>query len=153
MIGKISLFWTSLFYPIVLPHRRQQLMELFEEICEDVPAHPCCQDILELWLEGYGPEGLLLGNVALFGLGLLLMVGVDLFLRRYGCPTLALVLGAFSSLFCLAKFRTRAPATYLLIGLFALYWLLSGFWWSVAFLFLIYFTNMGLRYGRGGRKC
>lgn len=153
MIGKFSLFLTSLFYPVLLPHRRQQLIELLEDVCQDICSEPCCQDILELWLEEFGTAGLMLGNVALFGLGLILTIAVDLILHRSGSPILSLILGTVSTLFCLAKFHTRQPAISLLIVLFGLYWLLSGFWWSIAFLFLIYFTNMGLHYGRGGKKC
>lgn len=153
MISKSSLFLSSLLYPLLLPHRRQQLTELFEELCEEVPDIPCAQDILALWLEEFGVGGVVLGNVALFGIGLLLMIGIDLLLHSYGSPTLTLLLGAFSTLFCIAKFRSTQPTCYLLIGLLCLYWMISGFWWSIVFLFLIYFTNMGLRYGRGGNQC
>lgn len=153
MVSKSSLFLTSLLYPILLPHRRQQLMDLLEEFCEEVPDIPCAQDILGLWLDEFGAGGVVLGNVALFGIGFLLMIGIDLLLYSYGSPTLSLIAGAFSAFFCMAKFRSAQPTCYLLIGLFCLYWMISGFWWSIAFLFLIYFTNMGLRYGRGGNQC
>ncbi len=153
MVSKFSLFLASLLYPHIFPHRKQQLIELLEEIAEDVPINPCCEDILEVWLEEFGASGLLLGNVALFFFGLVLMIVVDISLRRWNSTAVCIAVGSFSALYCLFKFKTRKALTNILIFLFCLYWLASGFWWSIAFLFLVYFTNMGVRYAQGGSLC
>lgn len=155
MVSKLSLFTGSLFYPFphLFPHRRQQLMELLEEVAEDVPVAPCCEDILEIWVEEFGISGLLLGNAALFALGLVLMIGADLLIRRWNSSGLSLLIGSISTAYCLFKFRSGKAIVNLLILLLCLYWLISGFWWSIAFVFLVYFTNMGVRYARGGNLC
>lgn len=140
-----SLFIHTACYPFphLFPHRRQQLMNLLEEFVEEGGTELCCAEILTLWSEEYGFTGLLLGNVALFLLGLGLMVALDIILHRYGCTNLRLGSGIVSSLYCLVKFRTPQPQTMILIALFVFYWIIGGFWWSIAFLFLVYFTNMG----------
>lgn len=151
MVSKFSLFITTLLSPF--PHRKQQLIELLEEITEDVPATPCCEDILELWAEEFGASGLVLGNIALFLAGFLLMVAVDLFLYRWNSGTISTILRSVSVLYCFFKFRSHLPSTALLILLFTAFWALCGFWWSIAFVFLVYFTNMGAMYAKGGSLC
>lgn len=155
MVRKLSLFLHCLFYPFqsLLPHRRQELMELLEEATEDCQAQPYCEELMEIWMEEFGLEGILLGNVALFLLGLILMIAVDVLLHRYQATGLSAVVSSVSGLYCLIKFRTPRPHVNLLILLFALFWMICGFWWSVAFVFLIYFTNMGARSTRGGSLC
>lgn len=149
MIRPFSLFVQSLFCPFanLFPHRKQQLLELLEEIAEEAPCSPCCEDLLEFWLEQFGGGGLLLGNIALFFIGLVLMIGVDLLVHHSGGVT-AVIAGAFSIVYSALKFRTGKPMIDLAILVFSLYWMLCGFWWSIGFVFLVYFTNIGVRYVR-----
>lgn len=155
MVSKFSFFFTTLqFTPShFFPHRRQQLMDLLEEIAEDLPTNPCCEDLLEIWLESFGVSGLILGNLALFGIGFLLMMSVDLRLWRWSGSLFQTAIPIVNGLYCLLKFKTHLPSTCLLILLFVIFWMLCGFWWSIGFLFLVYFTNMGAIYARGGRLC
>lgn len=155
MVRKISLFMNTLLYPFphLFPQRRQQLMELLEELTEDVPIPPCCEDLLEIWAEEFGACGLLLGNLSLFLIGFLLMIAVDVILWRWHGPCSSAVIHGLSVLYCLFKFKSDLPSTTILILLFTVFWALCGFWWSLAFLFLVYFTNMGVVYTKGGTKC
>lgn len=155
MVGKLSLFLRSSLFPFshIFPHRRQQLMELLKELAEDAPSSLYCEDILELWAEDFGVGGMLLGNAALFLLGLILMIGVDVLIHRCNSLHVSLLAGSLTTLYCLVKFRTAKLSSYFFIILFCLYWLISGFWWSIGFLFLVYFTNTCVRYDRGGKRC
>lgn len=155
MVRKLSLFLTSLCFTPTLPfpHRRQQIIDFLEELAEELPASPGCEDVLQIWLEVFGTGGLLLGNLGLFLLGFGLMILSDIFLHRCSRPAICLLVRSVSGLYCLLKFRNHNPAVRLMMVLFCLYWLICGFWWSIGFLFLVYFTNMGVRYARGGRLC
>lgn len=146
MVSKFSMFLTSLQFSTsqFFPHRRQQIMEFLKEIAEDVPAAPFCEDILEIWLEEFGFSGLLWGNLALFGFGFLLMIVADILLCHSHNSIVQISISIMGALYCLFKFKSHQPATILLILLFVGFWTVCGFWWSLGFLFLMYFTNMGI---------
>lgn len=155
MSPKASLFFTTVQWSFsrLLPHRRQQLLHSLEQFTENLPDMPCCQDLLEIWVENYGHGGLLLGNLALFALGFLGMIALDHWIWRTQNVKISMIGGLLAGLYCLFKFKADAPTTSLLILLLCLFWMISGFWWSVAFAFLVYFTNMGAIYALGGNKC
>lgn len=156
MIRILSFFTASLESTIspLFPRRRQQLLDLLGEILEDVPPLPGCADILEAWMEEFGSCGFVLGNIALFILGFSLMAAVDILILRWNSLGLSAILGALSGFYQLLKFRlSRHRPISVLMALFLLYWLISGFQWSVAFFILILFTNIVAFTNAGGRKC
>lgn len=155
MSAKINLFFTTVQWSLsrLLPHRRQQLLHSLEQFAEDLPDAPCCQDLLEIWAENYGHGGLILGNLALFALGFLGMILLDHRLWRTQNVKFSLIGGLIAGLYNLFKFKTAEASTGLLILLLCLFWMICGFWWSIAFAFLVYFTNMGAIHALGGNKC
>lgn len=156
MIRTLTFFTASLRSTItpLFPRRRQQLLELLEEIMGDAPPDPGCADILEAWLEEFGSCGFVLGNLALFLVGFVLMAAVDAVILHWGSLWLSTVLGALSGIYELLKFRlSRHRSLSALMLLFLLYWLISGFQWSMAFLILVLFTNIIAYSNAGGRKC
>lgn len=156
MINRISLFAVSAqsFLWQLFPHRRQPLVELLEETMGDAPVDPGCMDVLELWLEEMGVGGLMLGDLVLFLVGGLLMVGVDLLLRRWGAVWQSCALNLCSAAYHLVKFRVTRLLGYTncLLVVFLTYWLLMGFHWSVAFITLVLYTNVAAWAVQGGRK-
>lgn len=154
MIGRFSFFLASLQFTLsqFFPQRRQQLLEFLEEASENLPAYPCCEDVLEIWLEQFGIGGVILGNIALFGIGLLLMLAVDL-ASAGGNGFTSLLLRCAGALYCTLKFKCTNPAVLLLILLFVLLWLVCDFFWCIAFLFLVTFTNCGIFHSKGGSLC
>lgn len=156
MIRVLSFFMASLQSSLApfVPRRRQQLFALLEEILEDPPPDPCCADILQAWLEEFGSCGFVLGNIALFALGLILMAAVDALILHWSSPLLSNILGFFSGTYALFKFRfSKSRVLSGLIFIFLLYWLISGFQWSIAFLILVSFANIVAYSNAGGQKC
>lgn len=153
MISKFSLFTRCALFPFLnfLPQRRQQLADALAEFCQDLPLDLCCADILECWAEGFGAEGWVLGNLALFLAGAALMVLGSLLHRRGG--SLTAVTGTLQALYNLVKFRTRDHSLNGLILLLLLYWLVSDFSWMLAFVCLVILTNMQAFFNRGGESC
>lgn len=138
-----SLFLASMGFSLsrFFPVRRQQLIKLLEEFSEDLPDFLCCEDILEIWLEEYGPWGLVLGNIGLFALGFLLMLAVDFLLHRLQQPLITTAMQWVQALFCFTKFYTPNPKYLFLILGFCAIWLINSFQWTLAFVFLVLFAN------------
>lgn len=156
MANRFSLFTISAQSMLwqLFPQRRQQLVELLEETVGEAPMDPGCTEVLELWLEELGAGGLVLGNLVLFLLGGLLMVGVDLLVRRWGAVWQSCALSLCSAAYHLVKFRVSHLLGYtnLLLVAFLVYWLLMGFHWSVAFVTLVLYTNVAAWAVQGGKK-
>lgn len=156
MIRILSFFTVSLQSSLTpfIPRRRQQLFTLLEEVLENPPPDPSCADILQGWLEGFGSCGFVLGNIALFALGFILMAIVDAMILHWNSFLLSSILGFFSGIYALFKFRlTRSRTLSAMTVLFLLYWLISGFQWSIAFLILVFLTNIIAYSKAGGQKC
>lgn len=147
-MGRFFLVTMAMFLSGFFPARRQQLLASLGELGELLPEDPGNPELLQLWLEEYGIFGAVLANVALFAIGFLLMVALDGPARR-GCAGFS----ALAAIYTLAKFRCRRPKQDLLSALLVLYWLCSGFCWSVAYVILIISTNMQAFAGRGEPTC
>lgn len=144
MLTKSSLFFASLQFGIsqLFPHWRQNVLNSLKDGSADFSEELCCGDVLELWLGEFGGGGLLLGNIALFGLCFLTMVGADCFFRRIvGTGGYSLV-NSLCGLFCFLKFHTGRLESNLLISVFILIWMFSGFMWWQAVIFLAGFTSV-----------
>ena len=148
MAGKFSFFTATLQY-VLLPFRKQQFLDFLADFSETVPEDLCCQDILEIWLDSFGAGGLLLGNIALFAIGFIVMVIVDILISRSGSGYISIILNSVTALLCLRKFRVPSSvfSWNLLILFYIGFSLLSGFYWGITFLFLIGFTNLSLHKG------
>lgn len=152
---KMSLFLASMGFSLsrFFPARRQQIWEMLEELSQDLPDVLFCQDVLEVWLEDYGVAGLILGNIGLFLLGFLALAGLDLLLRRCHCPGLVIAVHLFNSVYCYLKFQAPHPEQNWMILLFLSLWLFNGFQWSLAFVFLLLFTNVCMKPKGGHETC
>lgn len=148
MMGRFFLVTMAMFLSGFFPARRQQMLASLGELAENLPADPGCTELLQLWLEEYGVGGALVANVALFAVGLLLAVVLDVLARRSGAG-----FSVPAALYALMKFRCRRPKPDLLSALLVLYWLCSGFSWSICYLLLIIFINYQAFAGRGKPKC
>ncbi len=146
-------FWTTLQYTLLrfVPGRRQQLWQKLEELSEEMPAEPDSFSILQVWLEHFDLGGLLLGCVALFLPGLLLMLAADILAGRSG--RWAGVIRFLSAVYCGDKFRGPYMAVNALLVLYLLYALLAGFSWCLTMVFLIIFAIIFVYTSRGGNLC
>lgn len=157
MVSKFSFFAATAQYGIFrfIPSRRQQFAEYLEEFSENAPGYPCCQDILEIWLNEFGYGGLLLGSIALFLLGLLLMAAADAAIRHMGNGKTTFAINLLSSLYCIDKFRgnPKKPIQNVLILLYVGTSLVAGFQWTITMLFLIIFVNIAANAEKGGSLC
>lgn len=153
MIDRASLFWLSLRFSLsgIIPNRRQQTVQLLREISQDIPDSPCCEDILGIWAEQFGEGGLMLGDIALFAVGFLLMAAADILLYRYNNTATRMITGITGGIYCLFKFRSADAVRTFMALLFIAIWLLRGFWWSLAFLFLVAYTNIGVYFKSEGK--
>lgn len=153
MVQKSSLFMASVEFSAsrFFPARRQRILEILEEVSPELPEALCCQDVLELWLKEYGPCGLLLGNLGLFLLGFLLMLSSDILLGR--CRRLSSLVELADAAYCWLKFETSEKSRDLLVLMFLGIWLMNGFQWSLALIFLVLFTNVCVRRTGGDALC
>lgn len=149
MVSKSSLFFTSLHFSLsqFLPGPRKRLTVTLTRTFGQSPRFPCCQDLLELWVVKYSIPGRVLGCFSLFGVGLLLMIGADIFLAQCADATLCSILSILCALYFPFKFRSHRPDLTLIVLLLAVFWLVCGFWWWLGYLFLIYFTNTHVKEG------
>ena len=154
MTGKLTFFAATMQYSILrfLPHRKQQFAACLEELSKNSPAEPYCQDILEIWLEEYGLNGLLLGGTALFLVGFLLMAAADALIHRAGNSGTASLVRILSGLYCIDKFQagSRRTVQNMLLLFYIGICLLSGFLWTITFLFLVCFTGISAYAGKEG---
>lgn len=137
------------------PEGRRRFAGELERFAHRVPEELCCQDVLEIWAEGFGAEGLFWGNLALFLFTFLLMAAADLVLRRTGGVGGAQAVNLLAGLCCADKFyggRRRLGAN-LLILLYVVLAILGGFTWILTLLFLILFINLAVLAGKGGSVC
>lgn len=147
-MGRLFIVTMAMFLSGFFPARRQQLMAFLEELAEQLPEDPGNPELLQLWLEEYGIGGAVLANVALFAVGLLLVVVLDVPARQSYAG-----FSALAALYTLSKFRCRRPKQDLLSALLVLYWLCSGFSWCICYILLIIFTNFQAFAGRGEPTC
>lgn len=155
MMNKLSLLTMSVqsLLWLMQPQRRQQLVELLEEALEQVPADPGCTELLALWVHELGLEGLLLGDLALFLLGGLLLLGADALRRRLGTGWQSCAVSLCSAAYQLVKFRvTRVlwGSNVLLVVLLGI-WLVLDLPWIGAFLLLVLYTNITAWVAGGGK--
>lgn len=148
-ISAQSLLWLG------QPQRRQQLLELLEDALEQVPADPGCTELLALWVRELGFEGLLLGDLALFLAGGLLMLGADALLRRWGGGWHSWAVSLCSAAYQLVKFRVPRQlwrTNVMLVALLGL-WLWLGLAWTGAFALLVLYTSIAAWAAGGGGLC
>lgn len=153
MVNRVSLFITTVLYNVLrfVPHRRDEIGAYLAELSEGIAAEPGCADILEIWLDNFGLGGQLLGSVALFACGFLLMCLADAAIRHAGNGALASVIDIVSGIYCIDKFRGapwRTPRN-MLILLYVALALLAGFEWTITLLFLAIFINIEVASRKG----
>lgn len=150
MIHKFTLFLLTLFCPFanLLPNRRQQLCQLLENAWEDAPLSPYCEDLLDIWIQDGNLIDAVFGNVALFLIGLVLMLLMDILLAKSSSALWSGLLHMVGAFYTLIKFKTSERSRNILLLLFCLYWLFSGFRWSLAFALLVILANISAAYRR-----
>lgn len=153
MENRLGLFVATLQYNLLrfLPGRKEQLWQELEELSEGAPTELNGFSILQTWLESFDLGGLLLGCVALFLPGLILMLAADLLAGRSG--RWAGLIRFLSAVYCEDKFRGPSAVVNKLLVLYLLNALLCGFSWSLTMVFLIAFTILFVYTSKGGRLC
>ncbi len=153
MGNRLRFFWATVQYTLLrfLPDRKQQLWQELEELSEEAPSELDGFSILQAWLENFDLGGLLLGCIALFLPGLILMLAADLLIGHSG--KWAGLIRFFSAVYCGGKFRGPWLAVNVLLVLYLLYALVAGFSWSLTMVFLIAFTILFVYSSKGGKLC
>ena len=157
MISKLSFFIFTLQYNFFRfhPHRKRELADYLSELSEQDLIDPCCEDILAIWIDKFGCEGILLGNISVFLTGFLLLLTADIIRRQIIHSNSAVLLNILSAGYCIDKFKCKPTksAQNLLILLYIALSLFSGFHWTMTMLFLVLFINMSAYVKRGGKIC
>ncbi len=153
MENRLALFWATMQYTLFrfLPGRKQQLWEELEELSGEAHAELDSFSVLQAWMDNFDLTGLLLGCVALFLPGLILMLAADLLAGRSG--GWAGLIRFFSAAYCGDKFRGPSAAVNILLALYLLYALAAGFSWYLTMVFLIVFAFISVYVSKGDRLC
>lgn len=157
MVSRFSFFRNVLQYSLLrfLPSTRQRFFDYLEEVTGNALTEICSEDILEIGVEQFGLDGLLLGSIALFLTSLMLMAAVDVILWRISNMLTAFFVNSLSGLYCLEKFRCnrKNKVLNLLIVFYIGTTIVSGFQWAITTIFLVLFTT-GIVYAqKGGSSC
>lgn len=155
MISNFSLFFASMTFSLsqFFPIKRQQFLDILDEIPPVFTEALYSQDILEFGLKNCDAGGILLINTGLFLLGFLLMIAADFYQYRYSGIWSTVIIDASNTIYCYLKFQACCQNQALLILLFIIFWLINGFQWSFAFVFLVLFANICTYITGGNHLC